>query len=257
MKIIAVTQARTNSSRLPRKILMEIGGKTVLEIHLRRLQNSKLIDKLIVATTENIADEAIVEIAKNLNIAVFRGSEHDVLDRYYQASKLENPIYVVRITSDCPLIDGELIDEVVSFAIENELDYVSNRMKYQYPDGIVIEVFTFAALKKAWHEAKLASEREHVAPFIWKNSSFCGGKLFQSANFCAVETDYTGVRLTIDEFADYQLLKLLIEKFGIEARWQIYADEVLNNPELQKINYHITKNEGYAKSLAADKISSE
>lgn len=164
MKIVAVTQARTNSSRLPRKVLMEIGGKTILEIHLRRLQNSKLVDKLIVATTVNIEDDAIVKIAESLNIAFFRGDEKNVLDRYYQAVKRENADYIVRVTSDCPLIDGKIVDETVEFAVKNELDYASNRLKHKYPDGIVVEVFTFAALEKAWREAELASEREHVAP---------------------------------------------------------------------------------------------
>ena len=257
MKIVAVTQARTNSSRLPHKVLMEIGGQTILEIHLRRLQNSKLVNKLIVATTENKDDDAIAAIAEKINIAVFRGDETDVLDRYYKAVKDENAEYIVRITSDCPLIDGEIVDETVNFAIENELDYCSNRMEYQYPDGIVIEVFTFAALETAWNNAKLSSEREHVAPFIWKKSTFYGGEKFKSANYCNIETDYKAVRLTIDERADFELLKVLIEKFGIEKSWKIYADEVLNNSELQQINSFIDKNEGYAKSLAEDKIISE
>ncbi len=257
MKIVAVTQARTNSSRLPRKVLMEIGGQTILEIHLRRLQNSKLVDKLIVATTENKDDNAIVEVAEKMNTAVFRGDEADVLDRYYKAVKDENAEYIVRITSDCPLIDGAIVDETVNFAVENELDYCSNRMKYHYPDGIVVEVFTFAALENAWNEAKLVSEREHVAPFIWKNSTFYGGERFKSANYCNIEADYKGVRLTIDERADYELLKILIEQFGIEKNWKTYADAVLNNAELQQINGSIVKNEGYAKSLAGDKIISE
>lgn len=254
MKIVAVTQARTTSTRLPRKVLMEIGGKTILEIHLRRLQTSKLVDKLIVATTVNEQDEAIAEIAKSLNIPVSRGKELDVLDRYYQAVKAENADYIVRITSDCPLVDGKIVDETVRFTIDNKLDYCSNRMKYTYPDGIVVEVFKFDALEKAWREAKLSSEREHVAPYIWKNSTYYGKTLFSSGNFCGIETDYAGVRITIDEATDFELLKILIEKFGFDKDWQIYADEVLNNPHLQQINGYIEKNEGYAKSLVEDKL---
>lgn len=254
MKIIAVTQARTTSSRLPRKVLLEITGKTILEIHLRHLQNSKLVDKLIVATTVNRDDDPIAEIAENLNVACFRGEEKDVLDRYYQAVKSENADYIVRVTSDCPLIDGKIVDETARFAIENKLDYCSNRLKYKYPDGIVVEVFTFAALEKAWREAKLESEREHVAPYIWKNSTFFGKKMFLSDNFCNIETDYSGVRVTIDEAADFELIKILIEKFGFDKDWQTYADEILSKPELQKINGYINKNEGYIKSLVEDRI---
>lgn len=255
MKIVAVTQARTNSTRLPGKILLEICGKTILEIHLNRLKTSKLVDKLIVSTTVNETDDAIVEIAEKLNIEFFRGDETDVLDRYFQAVKNENADYIVRVTSDCPLIDGEIVDETVNFALRNELDYCSNRLEYHYPDGIVVEVFTFAALEKAWNEAKLASEREHVAPFIWKNSTFHGRNLFKSANFCGIEKDYENVRLTIDEKDDFRLLKILIEKFGFDQSWKIYADEVLNDPDLKSINGNIEKNEGYLKSLKTDAVS--
>lgn len=257
MKVIAVTQARTNSTRLPRKILMEIGGETILEIHLRRLKSSKLVNKIIVATTENKTDDAIVTLAEKSGFSVFRGDENDVLDRYYKAVVNENADYIVRVTSDCPLIDGEIIDETLSFTVENELDYCSNRMEYHYPDGIVVEVFTFDALENAWKNAKLLSEREHVAPFIWKNSTFHGNNMFRSANFCNIETDYEGVRLTIDERADYELLKVLITNFGAEKSWKFYADEVLNNAELKNINGRIGKNEGYAKSLAEDKTVSK
>lgn len=252
MKIVAVTQARTTSSRLPRKVLLEISGKTILEIHLSRLKNSKLVDKLIVATTVNKADNPIIEIAEKLNIRFFRGDETDVLDRYYRAVKDENADYIVRITSDCPLIDGEIVDQTVTFAIENKLDYCSNRLEYNYPDGIVVEVFTFAALKKAWNEAKLDSEREHVAPYIWKNSTFFGKTLFVSGNFCDISVNYQGVRLTIDEQVDYELVKLLIEKFGDKQSWQVYADAVLSNQNLKKINGHIVRNEGYIKSISND-----
>lgn len=254
MKIVAVTQARTNSSRLPRKVLLEIGGKTILEIHLNRLKNSKLVDKLIVATTVNKADDAIVEITGKLNIDFFRGDETDVLDRYYQAVKDENADYVVRVTSDCPLIDGEIVDETVAFAIENKLDYCSNRLQYHYPDGIVVEVFTFAALKKAWNEATLFSEREHVAPYIWKNSTFFGKEIFTSENYCSTAIDYDGVRLTIDEQSDFELIRYLIERFGDKEKWQVYADYVLNSDELKNLNKHIEKNEGYLKSLSEDRL---
>lgn len=257
MKIVAVTQARLGSSRLPGKILLPIADKTILQIHLERIQTSEKINKIIVATTTKKKDEAIVEICKSLNFAYFRGSENDVLDRFYQATKDENPDYIVRVTSDCPLINGEIIDKVIDFTVERGLDYCSNRLIYKYPDGIVVEMFRFSALEKAWNEAVLKSEREHVAPFIWKNSTFYGKDLFTSANFCDIETDYAGVRLTIDEAADYKLLKLLIERFGEDETWEFYADEVLKNPDLQNINGHIDKNTGYAKSLSEDIITAE
>ena len=123
MKIIGVTQARIGSSRLPRKVLLTINDKTLLEYHLERAMQSKLVNKWIVATTDEPESDLICDIANKLQISSYKGSLNDVLDRFYQSVKNENPDYVVRVTSDCPLLDATLVDEVVQFCIDNKLDY--------------------------------------------------------------------------------------------------------------------------------------
>src|SRR5882672_5656637 len=174
MRVIAVTQARMSSTRLPGKVMKRIGNVTLLELHIQRILKSKKVDQLVLATTISKEDISIVEVGNKLKVASYRGSVDDVLDRFYQSLKGMNPNYVVRLTSDCPLIDAELIDKIVQYTIDNKLDYCSNTLDPKYPDGQDVEVFTFAALTKAWNEAKLASEREHVTPYIWKNSTFKG-----------------------------------------------------------------------------------
>ena len=183
MRIIAITQARSGSTRFPKKILNKINGETLLEIHINRIKKSNLIDEIIIATTENDSDNIITEIATSLNVKFFKGSEHDVLDRFYKSIISLKPDFIVRLTSDCSLIDGNLIDEIIEEALKKSLDYYSNILFPTYPDGQDIEVIKFESLKIAWKNAKLKSEREHVTPYIRKNSSFFGGKLFASDTY--------------------------------------------------------------------------
>jgi spore coat polysaccharide biosynthesis protein SpsF len=151
MKIIAITQARCGSTRLPNKVLKKINGETLLSIHLSRILKSKKIDQLLVATTTEPADGAIEEVAKSMGLPYYRGSVSNVLDRYYQAAKPHHPDWVVRLTSDCPLIDAGLIDKIIDKAIELDVDYCSNTLDPTYPDGMDAEVFKYSALEKAWH----------------------------------------------------------------------------------------------------------
>ncbi len=248
MKIIAITQARTGSTRLPGKVLKEINGTTLLELHIRRILKSKMIDDLIIATTEKEEDKVITEIAKKLNQNSYRGSVDDVLDRFYQSLNDKNPDYVVRLTSDCPLIDAELIDKIIQFTIDHNLDYCSNTLSPTYPDGEDVEVFRYAALEKAWKEARLTSEREHVTPYIWKNSTFKGGTEFISDNF---EEGYLcgHLRLTVDEPDDFVLISNLVSAIGSDKTWLDYANYLEGNREIKSINSSITRNEGYSKSI--------
>jgi spore coat polysaccharide biosynthesis protein SpsF len=252
MRIVAVTQARTGSSRLPGKVLKKIQGVTLLELHLSRILQSKKIDKLIVATTVNKEDDAIAELAAANNIAASRGSVNDVLDRFYQSLKGEKADYVVRLTADCPLIDPALIDKIIAFTIENDLDYCSNTLNPGYPDGQDVEVFKFSALEKAWHEAKLDSEREHVTPFIWKNSSFKGGDIFTSANF-SENYSFGHLRMTVDEQRDFDLIQNLIGELGRDGSWLDYANYIESHQKIRNINASIGRNEGYDKSIEKDK----
>ncbi|MDE5417231.1 glycosyltransferase family protein [Labilibaculum sp. DW002] len=252
MKIVAITQARTGSSRLPNKVLKTIGEESLLEIQINRIKISKKITDIIIATTVKVEDEVIEKEAQRLGVACFRGSEDDVLDRFYQAVKLSKPDYVVRLTSDCPLLDGHLIDEVVELALIENVDYCSNTLDETFPDGQDIEVFTFEALEKAWLNAKLISEREHVTPFIKNNSTFHKEELFKATNFYSEFAEYKDVRMTVDEPEDFVVISKMIEEFGKEESWNVYAKYYVENESVGSLNSCIVRNEGYIKSIKED-----
>ncbi len=247
-KVLAITQARSGSTRLPAKVFKEIMGKSLLAIHIDRASQAKLIDVFHVATTTSEADAEIVTLCDKLGVPSSRGSESNVLDRYYQAAKSYNPEWVVRVTSDCPLLDPVLIDKVIQYAFDQNVDYCANTLIEAYPDGQDIEVFKFAALEKAWKEAQLNSDKEHVTPFIKRNSDFNGGDLFKAVNY-ASPGDYNRVRLCVDEPIDMQVMTKLIEQHGLDSDWMTYTKAYLENEEIRNLNQDITRNEGYLKSL--------
>lgn len=250
MNIIAVTQARIGSTRLPAKVLREVGGISILQIHLERLKKSRKIQRIIVATTNEPEAIRICDIAQNLSLSFYRGSLDDVLDRFYQAVKELNPDWVVRVTSDCPLLDHQLIDDIVAFALENDADYVSNTIVERYPDGQDIEIFKLGALEKAWREAVLKSDREHVTPFIKRNSNLQDGSMFKAINFPTAK-DFSKIRMTLDEEKDFTLIKTLIDNLGTDKSWLEYTNYIINN-HLNDINSEIVRNAGYIKSLKND-----
>lgn len=251
MNIVVVTQARSGSTRLPNKVLKKIGDKTLLQIHIERIKQTKLIDDIYIATTDQESDNVIEDLAKELQVKYYRGSENDVLDRYYQTVKDIQPDFIVRLTSDCPLIDPKLIDELVGEAISQNFDYYSNGLVENYPDGQDIEVFKFTALEKAWNEATLTSEREHVTPYIRKNSTFYGQSLFTSNNH-GLDESYKNVRLTVDEPNDFEVIKILINDLGLDKDWRTYTDYYLSNENINTLNKDIVRNEGYLKSINKD-----
>ena len=251
MKVVLVTQARMSSTRLPNKVLKKINGKTLLEIHLERISRNSIGAETILATTTNPADDPILKLGKELNVRVSRGSENNVLDRFYQACKDLNPDYVIRLTSDCPLLDPKIIDMVFLSAVDKDVDYCSNTLNPTYPDGQDVEVIKFSALEKAWKEAELTSEKEHVTPYIWKNSNFKGGKLFSSFSY-ENDIDYGYLRMTVDEKEDFDLIVKLIETAGYNADWLEYAEIMNKNEEIRMINKDFARNEGYDKSLKED-----
>ena len=255
MKVIAITQARYGSTRLPAKILKEVGGQTLLEIHLRRILQAKTIDALKIATTDEEGSRYIVAVADLLGVGYHKGSVEDVLSRFYDTAAPEKPDYVVRLTSDCPLIDPSVIDEVVTFAVEHAYDYVRTDPK-SFPDGLDTEVIKFQALERAWKEARLSSEREHVTPYIWKNGSAEGGTLFRSFKLPNRQGEYDAnvYRITIDEPEDFEVLKALIQALGPARPWKEYIDYLLAHPALKAVNSRFGYNEGYGKSLRNDKV---
>ncbi|MCZ2392873.1 MAG: glycosyltransferase family protein [Chitinophagales bacterium] len=251
MKIIAITQARIGSTRLPGKILKTINGMSLLEIHLRRILKSNLINKVIVATTFEEGVEQIIDIAKKINVMTYQGSVDDVLDRFYQAAKTEQPDWLVRVTSDCPLIDPNLLDEVISYTIESGADYVSNVLTQTYPDGQDIEVFRYKVLIDAWKNAKLSSEREHVTPYI-RNTQDSNGQLIYKINDYKNDINYQDLRMTVDEENDFAVIERIVKEIGIDKGWKEYVKFILDN-HLHDINGDIIRNEGYLKSLEKDK----
>tara|TARA_Y100000590_G_scaffold466368_1_gene641466 strand:- start:1520 stop:2236 length:717 start_codon:yes stop_codon:yes gene_type:complete len=235
MKTICITQARTGSTRLPSKVLKKINDTSILEIHLNRIKRSKKIDKLIVATSEETEDDKIFHLVENQNIECYRGDEEDVLDRYYQAAKKHKPEFIVRLTSDCPLIDPNLIDEIIENAVKMNIDYYSNVLNPTYPDGQDIEVVKFSALKKAWENAKLKSDREHVTSYIRNNSTFNGLDTFKSYNH-SFKHDYSNVRLTLDYSEDFKVIRSLINQLGRNSSWLEYTKLYLSDQKINNLN---------------------
>ena len=247
-----IIQARTSSSRLPKKVLERIGDETLLGLLIKRVKQAKKIDKVIVATSSNKSDDSVKEIATRYNIKTYRGSLEDVLDRYYQTALKYNSDIIVRITGDCPLIDPELIDTIVDKFESSELDYLSNTLDPMYPDGQDIEIFSFEALEKTWKKAKLNSEREHVTPFLYKNSSYYGGLLFKADNFKNLNGDFSNIRMTVDYNSDLKIIESLVGYGGDYSTWKSYSD-IYQKMKLDRLINQIKRNEGYLKSLKNDK----
>jgi spore coat polysaccharide biosynthesis protein SpsF len=250
LKTVLVTQARIGSTRLPGKVLMEVNRMPLLKIHLDRLKKSKKVDKIIVATTMNSEDNIIEKLASEWGYVVFRGSENDVLDRFYQAVKNLNLLWVVRVTSDCPLIDPLLLDKVIEAVQLESKDYGSNVIDETFPDGQDVEVFKFTALEKAWKEASKSSEREHVTPYIRNNSNLRNGSIFSAISY-KNNIDYSNIRMTVDEQRDFKLIYKLISELGLNKTWLEYTEYIISN-KLLEINSNIIRNEGYLKSLKND-----
>lgn len=252
MKIVLITQARIGSTRFPNKVTMPLDTSTLLGVHLERVKKAKMVTEWVVATTNEDGVNAITDIAHNAGVSVYQGDLNDVLDRFYQAALPFKPDYVVRVTSDCPLLDANLIDAVIEHAIKEKADYGANILIEEFPDGQDVEVFTFIALQKAWEAAVLPSEREHVTPYIRNNSSVKGGVTFKSVHYSA-PSNFNHIRMTVDEPKDLETIEILISELGLEASWEDYTEYIINNIHEFK-NQDIIRNEGYLKSLNNDQI---
>ena len=250
MSIGAVIQARLGSTRLPKKVFLMLQGKTVLEHIVNRVKSARNVDDVIVATTERIEDSEIVQFCRDRMIKVFAGSEKDVLDRFYRAALTHSFSHIIRITADCPLLDAELVDAIIHNHIKENADYTSNVLEETFPDGEDIEIMTFEALTKAWQMATLASEREHVTPFIRNNPA-----LFKLRNITSRE-NLSSKRWTLDEPRDYEFIQAVYN--GIYQRDNLFGmqsvlDFLKENPGIEAINQGISRNEGYRKSLTDEK----
>lgn len=250
MKIIAITQARMGSTRFPNKIVKKILDKTLLEIHLIRVLKSKKISKVIVAIANEPESKTICEICNDIGVSFYLGSTLNVLERFVKAIANENPDYIVRLTSDCPLIDPVEIDNVINFTIDNKLDYASNSLFPTFPDGLDVEVFTYDALLNAYDNATLNSEKEHVTSYIWKNSTYNNNTIFKSDCYKS-NIDYSDFRITVDTFNDFQVIDQLINTIGFDKSWIEYIELIKNN-KITLYNKNISRNEGYENSLNKD-----
>jgi spore coat polysaccharide biosynthesis protein SpsF len=249
--ILAVLQARSSSSRLPGKVLKPILGKPMLERQIERILRASMIDKLVVATSNDPGDDTIAELCARIKVECFRGSLDDVLDRFFQAARQHKPDLVVRLTGDCPLADPAVIDAVIRFAVDGKYDYASNTLQPTYPDGLDVEVCTFAKLEQVWRNAALKSQREHVMPYFYQNPH-----LFKLGNLIR-QPDLSALRWTVDNADDFVLITSVFEALYPDNP-AFGTDEVLaylnTRPDLSKLNASHSRNEGYEKSLAEDAV---
>ncbi len=211
MKVVAIIQARMSSTRLPGKVLKLATGRTMLDRMVERVRKARTTNHVIVATTTDPSDNAIVRACAKLGVEVYRGSLHDVLDRFYQAALVHKAGVIVRLTGDCPLIDPSLIDEVVTALIQKDADFACNRLPppftRTYPIGLDVEACTFKALEQAWREAKEKHEREHVLPYLYEVP---GRFNVLQLNY---KTDLGHLRWTLDTPEDLLLLRRIYRHF--------------------------------------------
>jgi spore coat polysaccharide biosynthesis protein SpsF len=251
---IAILQARMGSTRLPNKVMMKILSKPLISYQLERVSTSKYIDKLIIATSTNPEDDKLAEYLSELGYTVYRGDSNDVLGRYYEAfmtlpKELQNATQgIIRLTGDCPLFESEICDKLIKRFEKKELDYASTSPKIT--EGLDCEIFKKELLFEAFHNAKLASQREHVTLYINDNKEKFNIDRLDN------DTDDSNYRITVDEPEDFQVVKNIIEYFN-ENKLQLHINNIKkyldNHPDIFNLNSKIIRNEGLIKSLQNDK----
>jgi len=237
VKTAAIIQARMGSTRLPGKVLMDIAGETMLARVIHRTRMANNITAIVVATTTAPSDDAIVRECERLGVECFRGSEDNVLDRYYHAGQSLGADTICRITSDCPLIDPGLIDRVIESHQSSGADYTSNILFRTFPRGLDVEVFSFECLKIAWSEAREPHERAHVTPFIYQRPN-----RFRLNNVRA-ERDWSRYRWTVDTQEDLETVQRICGAFGDDDTfsWKVALSLVESRPERFALNSRIVQ----------------
>ena len=247
--IVAIVQARMGSSRLPGKTLRPILGQPMLALLLERVSRARTLSRVVVATSKSAADDEVAAFCAGSGYECFRGHPDDVLDRMYRAAEHFGADHVVRLTADCPLLDPAVIDRVVYAHVEGAHDYTTNTLRYTYPDGLDTEVVTFAALERAWQEARLPSEREHVTPYVRNHP-----ELFSLHNVEG-DVDASGLRWTVDEPDDFAFVTRVYEALypsKPDFDWHDVLAYLERDPAVAAINARFQRNEGYQKSLDED-----
>jgi spore coat polysaccharide biosynthesis protein SpsF len=245
-RVIVIIQARMGSLRLPGKVMEDISGRPLLARVLDRAKLIRGVDRVIVATTNEDRDQVLLELARRCGVEGFAGSRDDVLDRFYQAARAWCGRVVVRLTADCPLLDPEISSLVIEEFLRGGFDYVSNVHPPTFPDGLDTEVFSFQALERAWKEAALPSEREHVTPFLWKfPERFRLGTVQH-------RRDLSSYRWTVDRVEDLTFVRAVYDRLG-HAGPAFGMSQILallsNQPQLEALNRGITRDEGYLQSI--------
>jgi spore coat polysaccharide biosynthesis protein SpsF len=237
VKVVAIIQARMGSTRLPGKVLKDLGGETILAQVVTRARRARLLDQVLVATSVRPIDELIVRECERLSVAYFCGDEVDVLDRYFQAAQLAKADIVVRITSDCPLIDPEVTDKTIRAFLETSPDYASNTMVRTYPRGLDTEVMSLKALARAWEKAREPYEREHVTPYLVEHPSEF---VLQSVTG---DEDYSQHRWTVDTPQDYEFAKAVYNRLGAKTlfSWRDVLDLLDHAPDLLELNRSVSQ----------------
>ena len=249
--ICAIIQARMSSSRLPGKVLLEVNGRPLLSYMLERISKASTIDRVVVATSTESADDQIEMFCRRENVSCYRGSLDDVLDRYYHAALHVNCDVVVRLTSDCPLLDPAVIDEVVKVYQSRRHDYVANTVPPggTFPDGMDVEVFSLQALEKAWKEARKPSEREHVTFYFWKNS-----ELFSTYRY-DLQDNLSKYRLTVDYPEDFEVIQAVLTEL-YQQNTLFTLKDIINyleaHPGIIDKNKKIVPNQGWLPALEKD-----
>jgi spore coat polysaccharide biosynthesis protein SpsF len=235
MTIVAIIQARMGSTRLPGKVLMDLGGDTVLSRVLARTRRSATIGEVLVATSDRPVDDAIVKECARLKTKVFRGDETDVLDRYYRAAQFSKADVVVRITADCPLIDPEVTDHTVQEFLAHTPDYASNVLVRTYPRGLDTEVFSMMTLERAWRESSDAYQRAHVTPYIYQNPERF--KLLSVQG----DKDYSKLRWTLDTTQDMEFLRAVYARTADRGDfgWRGVLGILEREPALAELNRNV------------------
>lgn len=239
-KIVTIIQARTGSGRLPGKVMMTAAGKPLLLLMLERVQRAALAGEIVIATTIEKKDDIIADLCESENINYYRGHPLDLLERHYEASLFNNADIVLKIPSDCPLIDPEIIDNVIEYYLINEdkYDYVSNLHPATYPDGNDVEVFSFNVLHQAYKDALKDYEREHTTPYIWNNPhKFSIGNYLWEAGINYSESH----RFVLDYPEDYEFIKTVYEElYNENSSFTLndILDLVERKPEIQTLNKH-------------------
>ena len=239
MKVLAIVQARNNSTRLPKKVLLKVNEIPLIEILLKRLSKSKFINRIVVATTSKTDDDSLCKTVSDLGFDFFRGNEIDVLDRYYQCSLLYSPDIIVRITGDCPLIDPEIVDQLISKLVDQNLDNCNNTYPATFPDGLDSEAFTFNTLEKAWQNTSDPYDREHVTPYMHSSGIFNVGTINN-------DVDLSYLRWTVDEKVDFDVISSVLKEFNysLDFNWKDVLNLLHQKPQIFMKNSDRKRNEG-------------